>query len=129
MKAYRASISLITLVIISALTLILVTAASISGISNYDQSFNFDSSKIGYYAAESCLEEALLRTERDTAFTTATITLDADTSCSISITGTNPKTITLTADFLDYTQTFQATVQITQSGQISNNELLTWKEI
>ena len=129
MKNRRASISLISLLIISAFTLILVVAASVSGISNYDQSFNVDSSKISYYTAEACLEEALLRTEQDSAFVSASLILDADTDCSVTVTGTNPKTITVTVNFLDYIQTFEASVSITQTGQIYNSELLTWDEI
>ncbi len=129
MKAFRASISLITLLVISGLTLILVVAVSIAGLSNYDQSFNFDSSKVSYYTAEACLEEALLRTEQDNSFSSTTLTLDADTSCTVTATGTNPKTFTVTVNFLDYTQTFRATVSLTQAGQIYNSDLLTWEEI
>ena len=129
MKNQRASISLISLLIISAFTLILVVSASISGISNYDQSFNFESSKVSYYAAEACLEEALFRTEQSSTFTGTALSLDADTDCTVLVTGSNPKTITITVSFLDYIQTFEATVSITQTGQIYNSELLTWKEI
>lgn len=129
MKSNRASISLITLLVISAFTLILVVGASVAGISNYDQSFNYDSSKISYYMAEACLEEALLRTEADSNFSSTTLTLDADTNCSVTVAGVNPKTITVTVNFLDYTQTYQAEVSLTQTGQIYNSELLTWEEI
>ncbi len=129
MKNHRASISLISLLIISAFTLILVVAASSSGMSNYEQSFNFESSKTSYYAAEACLEEALFRTEQNSAFTGTTLTFDSDTNCVVTVIGANPKTITVTVNFLDYTQTFQATVSITQTGQIYNSELLTWEEI
>lgn len=129
MKNHRASISLISLLIISAFTLILVVAASVSGMSNYDQSFNFESSKVSYYTAEACLEEALFRTEQNAAFTGTTLAMDADSDCTVAVTGTNPKTITVTVNFLNYTQTFQATVSLTQTGQIYNSELLTWEEI
>lgn len=129
MKSHKASISLISLLVISAVTLILVVAGSVNGISNYDQAFNFEAGKSGYYGAEACLEEALFRTEQDSTFTSTTIVLDADTDCSVTVAGINPKTITVTVNFLDYSQTFQATVQVTQSGQIYNSELLTWEEI
>jgi hypothetical protein len=129
MKSYPASISLISLIIISAFTLILVIAASSAGLSNYDQSFNVESSKISYYMAEACLEEALIRTEGDNTFSSTSLILDADTDCSVAVTGADPKTITITVNFLDYTQTFQAEVSLTQTGQIYNSELLTWEEI
>ncbi|MFA6024588.1 MAG: hypothetical protein WC777_05305 [Candidatus Gracilibacteria bacterium] len=129
MKNPQASVALISILIISAFTLLLLVATSISGLSNADQSFNFDSSKISYYGAEACLEEALLRTEQDAAFTTTTLSLDEDTTCSVTVSGANPKTVLVTVDFLEYSQSFQATVSITQNGQIYNNELLTWEEI
>ncbi len=129
MNNARASISLISLLVISALTLILVVAVSIAGSSNYDQSFNFDSTKTSYYTAEACLEEALLRTEQNSGFTSTSLTVDSDTDCEVTVTGTNPKTVTVTVHFLDYSQTFRATVSITQAGQIYNSDLLTWEEI
>ncbi|MEK9160403.1 MAG: hypothetical protein AAB383_06800 [Patescibacteria group bacterium] len=129
MKPHKASIALISLLVISAVSLILVVAASVNGLSNYEQSFNFEAGKSGYYGAEACLEEALLRMEGDSAFAGTSITLDAESDCTVVLSGTSPKTITVTVNFLDYTQTFQATAQVTQSGQIINTELLTWKEI
>lgn len=129
MKAHKASVALISLLVIAAVTMILVVAGSVNGLSNYDQSYNFEAGKLGYYGAEGCLEEALLRTEADSTFTNTSISLDEDTDCSVLVTGANPKTITVTVQFLDYTQTYQATVQMTQSGQITNSDLLTWEEI
>ena len=124
-----ASISLISILVISAFTLILVVGMSVTSISTYDQSFNTEASNTAYYAAEGCLEEALIRLEGDSSFTGTTLTMDADTDCTISVSGGAPYTLSISVNFLDYTQTFEAEVSLTQSGQIYNSELLRWEEV
>lgn len=129
LKNHRASIALISILVISAFALILVVGMSTTSLSTYDQSFNIEASDIGAYAADACLEEALLRLENDNTFTNTTLTFDADTNCIVNVSGVAPYTISISVNFLDYTQNFQATVQMTESGQIYNSELLSWKEI
>lgn len=129
MKPQKASVALMSLLVISALTLILVTGMASAGISSYDQSYNLEATKWGYYAGEACLEEALLRIEQDSSLSAVALGIDSDTSCTATVTGTNPKTVDITVLFMDYAQDFQATISITQNGQIYNSELLTWEEI
>lgn len=129
MKHPRASIALISILIISAFALILVVGMSTNSLSAYDQSFNTEASDISSAVADACLEEALLRFENDNTFASTSLTLDADTNCTVAISGSGPYTISITVHFLDYTQNFEATVQITQSGQIYNSELLSWEEV
>jgi len=121
--------SIISILIISAFTLILVVGMSITSVSTYEQRFNAESSGTAYYAAEACLEEALFRLEGDSAFSGMTLILDSDTDCSVSISGTAPYLLSVTVNFLDTVQNFEGEVQITQSGQIYNSELLSWEEI
>lgn len=125
----RASIALISLLIISAFTLILVTEMGISSISSYRHRFQTESSEVSHYAAEACLEETLLRLERESDFLASEFILDSDTSCSISVSGSFPWTITLILNYLDTIQTFQAKVELTQSGEVFNAELLSWEEV
>lgn len=129
MKQARASIALISILVITAFTLILVVGMSVTSLSSYDQSFNTEASGVSRAAADACVEEALLRLENDSGFIGSTVVIDADTDCTISISGSAPYTISIAVHFLDYTQNFQGTVQLTQSGQIYNSELLSWKEV
>ncbi|MDP2624779.1 MAG: hypothetical protein Q8P27_01190 [Candidatus Peregrinibacteria bacterium] len=129
LKSTQASVALISLLIISAFTLILVVAMSETNISTSYQYLNNSSNKVGYYVAEGCLEETLLRLEQDTTFTGTTIAVDTDTSCVVTVTGTTTRTIDVAVTYLDYTQNFEATASITQAGEANNATLLTWKEV
>lgn len=124
-----ASISLISILVISAFTLILAVGMSVTSISTYNQSFNKEASNAAYYVAEACLEEALIRLEADSTFSGATLILDSDTDCTVSVAGAAPYTFSITVNFLDYTQNFEADVSLTESGQIYNSELLRWEEV
>ncbi|KKT76735.1 MAG: hypothetical protein UW70_C0014G0001, partial [Candidatus Peregrinibacteria bacterium GW2011_GWA2_44_7] len=64
-----ASVALISLLIISAITLLIALGISEVTFSNSAQTYNYQLEKEGYYAGEACLEEALHRLERDPTFT------------------------------------------------------------
>lgn len=81
-----------------------------------------------YYGAEGCFEEAVMRVEEDSSFTSETITFDWGT-CDIIVTGTNPKTIDVTIAQGDYSETYQASVDITVNGHATNASLSSWEEI
>lgn len=125
----KGSIALISILLISAITLIAVIGMSEMTISGFSQYANKSSTKISYYLAESCLEEALLRAEDDDSFATTTITLDPDTTCTVTIAGAGPKTAEIDVTYLNYTETFQGEFTINESGQANNVSLSKWKEI
>lgn len=121
----RASIVLISLIVISAFTLLLALSISEVTISSSYINLNKNESKFAYYLAEGCLEEAMLRIEQDSSFTDATITLASDTNCVVSY---SANTITITVNRGEFSQTFAATTQITTIDLINNIELLNWQE-
>lgn len=121
----RASIVLISLIVISAFTLLLALSISEITISSSYINLNKNESKFAYYLAEGCLEEAMLRIEEDSTFTGTTITLSSDTNCLVTYAS---NTITITVNRGDFTQTFAATTQITTTDLINNIELLNWQE-
>lgn len=129
MKKFKASIALITLIVISAVSLILVAGVSVASISNYESAFEQESARTSFYAAEACLEESLIRLEADNSFAGTGLYLDADTSCSSVVSSGSPYVISIQVDFLNHSETYQAEVELTNSGQIYNSELLTWGEI
>ena len=73
LKQKRGSIALISLLIISAFTLLIVLAASEASISTYQIYLNESSGETAYYGAESCLEEAIMRIEGDSDFSGTTL--------------------------------------------------------
>ncbi len=126
----NASTALISILIIASFTILLVLAASEASVSNSYKYANNDSTQVTYYAAEGCLEEAISRLESDLAFVGTTIDIDEYTSCEIDVEGEDTtKTITVTANYLDYSQTFQANLEFTESGAIFNSHLVNWNEI
>lgn len=130
MKHPRASIALISLLVISAMTLVLALGMSEVTISKSYQYFNNHSDKMGYYVAEACLEETLIRLEEDASFSGETLTFDADTNCTISVAGTGAtRTVSITTVYLTYTQNFEAEVSLVQAGQATNASLSSWQEI
>ncbi len=128
-NSQRGSIALISLLLISVMAMILVVGASETSISTSYQYVNNSSGKASYYLAEGCLEEAITRLESDDSFTGTTIPQEDYSSCTVVVTGSSPKTITITVDHLDYSQTFQGTVDLTAEGVIYNADLSGWQEV
>ena len=128
MKKERGSIALITILIISAISILLVVGMSEVSINTRSQISNDEAEKINNYSAEACLEEALIKLEEDSSYSSGSLTINSDTNCSILVSGTNPKTITITTDFINYSETYEALVQIQTDGQAINTQLLDWHE-
>ena len=123
------SIALISLLLISVISMILVVGASETSISTSYQYLNNSSNKAAYYLAEGCLEEAIIRLESNSDFSGTTIPVDADSSCTVVVSGSSTKSVTITVNHFDYTQRFQATVILSPEGIINNADLSEWLEI
>lgn len=122
----KGSIALMSVLIISSLVLIFAISMSESNINTSYQYLNNQSQDIAYYGAEACFEEAMIRLKRDPAFNSGTLTVDSDTSCDISV---NSSTLSITVNYLNYIEYFQADFSLNQLGQANNIQLLNWKEI
>jgi hypothetical protein len=127
----RGSIALISILLITSILLIVVTGMAEAHMSILFQYNNNVMGMSSYYGAESCLEETIRRLEQDTAFTGTTITDDAVTFCSTAVSGAgNIKTISVTnVENGIYTQQFEGSISITQSGTANNALLTGWKKI
>lgn len=124
-----ASVALVSLLVISVFTLILVLGVAEVSITKSYQYFNNASNQNVYYVAEGCLDEALIRLEADPLFNGTTLTLDADTSCTVTISGSTTKIISIVVNFLNYTQTYQAQASLNEMGEAHNLTFLQWQEI
>lgn len=125
----KGSIALISLLLISAFTLLVVISISDANISTGYETLNTTSQKISNYAAEACLEETMIQLETRENFDSGSLPLENESICYITVSGTNPKTIEIEVIYDDYTQHFQAEAFIEQVGQIKNATLINWKEI
>ena len=128
-KSLSGSVALISLLVISVFTLILVLGMSEVSVTKSYQYFNNASNRNVYYVAEGCLDEALIRLEEDSAFSGTTLTLDEDTSCIVTVSGTTTKTISIVVNFLTYTQTYEAQASLNEIGEANNLTLLEWREV
>lgn len=124
----KGSIALITVLVVSIFTLILAVGITETSISTGYQYLNNESENYSYYSAEGCIEEALLRMEQDSSFTGTTVVFD-NGSCTVTVTGTNPKTVSIELVSGDYVQNFVSEVAISENGHAINTSLSSWEEI
>ncbi len=129
LRSHSASIALVSLLSISVFTMVLVLAMTQQNFSSIRQRIDAEAQDAGYYLAEACFEEAAHRLEGDPTFTTGAIQLDADLDCSISVTGTTPRIISVDVNFTEYTQSFQGTALLEESDEGNNLTLTQWHEI
>lgn len=84
--------ALITLLFFVLISLTITSGAIIIIIANSISASRFQEGTLAYYAAESGVENALLRLLRDPNYTGETLTIDTGTAV-ITVTGTNPKIV------------------------------------
>ncbi len=127
MKAFnsRASVLLMSVLVIGIFTLFLALAMAEVNLSTGYQVLNQHEATHSYYTAEACMEESVLRYERDNTFTGTTLAVDSETSCTSTMTVT---TVTVTVTNGSYTEVFVGTISSTASGTVNNVHLTGWKE-
>jgi len=128
-KARKASVALISILVIMSFTLILAVAMSDAALMTAYQYVNSDASRGAYYLAEGCFEEAMVQLENDITFSSGSIVYDSDRSCTFSVTGTNPKTISIAVTYFEYSQNFIGKASYTSSGEVNNFQLDDWDEV
>lgn len=128
LKKTKGSIALISMLIIATFTLILAIGMAEASISSGYEQVNHSVGKFAYNYAEGCFEEAIHRIEQDVNFSGYTLNF-TDGSCSISVSGSNPKTVDVTLNYLDYVQRFRGSVNVSQVGHAINATLSTWSKI
>ncbi|MFA5855431.1 MAG: hypothetical protein WC846_04100 [Candidatus Gracilibacteria bacterium] len=121
----RASVLLVSMIIICAITLLMAVTLSEVTISSGYQRTNTTELKVSYYAAESCLEETLMRLELDPSFSGTSITLQPDLICQSSVSG---GIIDIVVDNLDYSEIFRAEYDMDSAELVNNIDLENWKE-
>lgn len=120
-----ASILLMSVLMVSAFTLVLVLALSELQISHSYSILNEQESSRSLYAAEACMEDAVYRYELDSSFTGGSIVIDDQTTCESSISGT---TVTVIVTDGVYTSGYQASMNSTTVNLVHNLHLIQWIE-
>jgi len=128
-KNNSGSIVLMSILIISAILLVLVLGTSESQITTSYRQLNTQSEKHLYYMSEGCLEEAMSRLKIDASYSGETLNMGEDAECTIIVTGDATKTITITTTFYEHTNSYEAQISLTTEGQANNIRLLNWEKI
>ncbi|HSW89382.1 MAG TPA: hypothetical protein VLH19_00750 [Patescibacteria group bacterium] len=118
---------LVILLFFIAVTVIVTTAAVALMVINSTGASKLELSTMAYQVAESGAENALLRLLRNPSYLTnpvATETLPVGLgSATISITGTNPQTITSIGTYSNFQRTIVITVTVNNEMQVTS-----WRE-
>lgn len=117
-----------SLLVISAVVLIIALSAPLLSVTEITTSLGFAKGNESLAVAEGCAEEALLRLRDDVAYSGATINI-GNGSCDISVSGAGAnRTINIDATVSvppDYVKHLEITVQ--RTGNSIN--VLTWQEV
>lgn len=127
-KTTRGSIALLSVLIISAILIIAVVSKAEIQSNSAQQHFNRFFQQSLYYSAEACIEDAIIKIERDSTFANGTLNV-GEAVCEITVNGINPKNVTINVSEQNYSQNFSAQVSVETLGLSTNAELLQWEEI
>jgi hypothetical protein len=116
--------ALVTLLIVVAASLVMISAAVAMTITTTQASSLTLQSQQALMTAESGLEEALMRLLRNPTYSGGTLTLSGSTA-TITVTGSNPKTVVATAR----QGTVVRRVQVHVAEQMGMMVVTDWKEL
>jgi len=116
--------ALLAIIVISAIATTIFTAASTSLLGQLIQSNTSTNSAKSYLFAESGVEDAILNLLRNPDYAGGTLILDSK-DITIVVTGTNPKTITVTVEFNNTKRTLSVTALYSEN----NLQITSWREI
>lgn len=116
--------ALITLLFFVLIALTITSGAIIIIIDNSVSVSKFQEGTLAYYAAESGVENALLRLLRDPNYTGETLTINSET-VTVTVSGSNPKTVVSVGQDGNFKRTVQAQMNYTSGFYTISN----WKEL
>jgi len=116
--------ALITLLFFVIIAVTITSAAVIILAVNSLSLTRLQGGSLYYYAAESGLENAILRAIRDPLYTSETLTID-DATVTITVSGGNPKTITSVSS----NSNFKRTIQVKMDYNSGYYTISGWKEV
>ena len=123
-KSSEGGQALITLLFFVLISLTITTGAIIIIIINSISASRFQEGTLAYYAAESGVENALLRLLRDPNYIGETLTVGAGTAV-ITVSGSNPKTVVVVGLNGNFKRTVSAQMDYNNGYYTFSN----WKEI
>lgn len=122
----RGAAALIVLLVVLAVSLIVVSTTSLTGIGNLSIGFSTQVSSDVVLSAESCVEEAFVRLTRDNSYAGGTLTV-GDSTCTVTVTGAPCGACTVDVEATGTNFTRQIRAGVTISG--STVDVTSWEEV
>ncbi len=116
--------AMITLLVFVIIVLIVTSAATMMLITNSASATRVQEGSLAYDVAESGLENGVIRVLRDNSYTGETLPVGSG-SATITVTGTNPQTITSVGRIDNFTKSLQIQVTYTNGVYTFTN----WQEL
>ncbi len=126
LKKRRASVLLISVLVVCAFSLLMVVSLSELQISRSFVGLNRREASVSLYAAEACLEESLYRLELDPDFTGTELILDGQSTCTSTVSGSQ---ITVLVEDGVYRAEYRADFSTNTVNLVTNFHLVGWQEI
>ena len=121
MKTLRGNVT-VTILVLMVMLIITVTAAVSVGIASIRDNLRYNSGENALVIAQSGVENSILRLLRDPSYTVSNANLPVGTGyATITVSGSNPKTITSIGTIGDFRRTLVANVTISGGQLIINS--------
>jgi len=125
-KNNQGAVALTAVILVSGITLGLALTVGLLSVSDLQIVYHNRLDELASGAADSCFEEGIFRLKREDAFTSASITVDADTSCTVTISGSGgSRTFVSTGTYQNSTVTWTGTFTISETGSADGR----WVEV
>lgn len=118
--------ALVTLIIISFVALFVALSVNLISISEMQMGFEKSRSAKAFWAAEACLDEALIRLKRNPSYSGGSLTIDSATTCTATVVPSGSKRIITTVGTVDGIIIRRIEAQADISGKVT---LDYWKEL
>lgn len=122
----RGAAALIVFLVVLAVSLIVVSTTSLTGVGNLSIGFSTQASSDVVLSAESCAEEAFVRLTRDNTYAGGTLVV-GDSTCTVTVTGTpcGSCTVDVGASGDNFTRSIRAGVTVAGSAV----DITSWEEV
>ncbi len=125
LESKQGYIALISIIIITAVILIISISINLSGVSEIQMSVSENQSLESFAVAEAGISEAMIRLKRDSGYSGGSLNI-GNGSCTIEVTSNaSNRTITSTGIVNDLTRKIESIVELNGN----NLTIISWKEI
>jgi hypothetical protein len=124
LEAERGVAALVVIVVVGAAALVLVQGAALLGLGELDSAYTSQKGSEAFSIADGCMEEAFERMRLSTSYAGGSLNV-SNGSCTITLSGSNPYTITVLGTTGNFNKKIEAVISITNKIITINS----WQEL